>query len=237
MKKVWKLSLFCLILYPLTCSALLVTLYGSRNYKLDPKHRHILSVEDYRKWEYGDLVYFFNVDRPFDTRTGIYGEFKPRISFSKVFRREFTMCGLTKDVLLASEINFSGTGFRAYLYGLGFTFDVPYFDVLGLNVYARNNPTLKGATWQVTPVWSYKLELGKLTFWTYGNCDFAGSEGSTYRSNQLYDPRFVIDLGKLFNCKEGAIWGGIRWEYWRHARGGDETENVPQVLLVWKLQN
>ena len=134
-------------------------------------------------------------------------------------------------MLLAAPIN-TGSNFRAYLYGAGLDFDLPGFAFLQLNVYLRDDASLPGSTWQITPVWLYPFSAGAAKLSLGGFMDYAGAEGGS-RANLLIVPQLLLDLGALWQLP-GALYAGVEYSYWRNKFGlARLTEQVVQPMIKW----
>lgn len=229
-----KTLFFILLLLSITCAAATqVKLITGGTYNIDDAHRETFRFDQSNKWAYGDSLFFLEASNALADGTSLYTEWSPRLSLSKVSGHKIRV-GIIKDILIATQVNFSGTNFRAYLYGLGFALQVPYFKALGINVYNRNNPNLHGNTYQLTPYWYLPFNIKNCRFAFFGHADIAGSEGTTYRANQLFQPRLLLDVGNFFK-HPNRVWGGVRWTYWHHIRGTDPSENVLEAMIMWNI--
>ncbi len=197
----------------------------------------IITIEHSSAWKYGDNFFFFDMSQPFDTGSGIYGEWHPRLSFSKMSGSSMSF-SFVKDVLLATEINISNGG-RVYLYGAGFDLDIPHFQFFSLNFYMRNDPGLDGeTTYQISPAWNIPFNIAGAGFQFRGFLDYVGSTGDegewNYReSNLLMQPQLLLDLGN-FSDKPGNLFVGVEYQYWTNKYGlKDIDENYVQVMGKW----
>lgn len=206
-------------------------LYGQGYELADPADQTIITLDHASAWTYGDNFFFFDITQPFDTNTGIYGEWHPRLSMGKMFHSDMSF-GPVKDVLLASELNV-GNGFRAYLYGVGFDLDIPHFNFFSLNMYIRNNPAIEGDTsFQISPAWNIPFNLGQAAFSFQGFLDYATSEGNGV-GNLLTQPQLLLDVGN-FQGKPGNLYVGMEYQYWSNKFGIDGIdENVAQFIAKW----
>lgn len=81
-----------------------IYLYYGENYKYAAHpNETTLKFQNIATFSLGDSYFFFSIENPFDTGTTIYGRWDPRLSFGKIFRKNFVM-GPVTDVLLAGEI-------------------------------------------------------------------------------------------------------------------------------------
>ncbi|MCP4292215.1 MAG: DUF5020 family protein [bacterium] len=217
-------------------------LYGSQNQKVvfnpdsgmlegEDQDMTTITIEHSSAWNYGDNFFFFDMNQPFDTNSGIYGEWHPRLSFGKISGNDLSFA-FVKDVLLATELNISEGG-RVYLYGAGFDLDIPHFQFLSLNFYIRNNPAIEEeTTFQISPAWNIPFALGSAQFEFRGFLDYAGSAGSS-EANLLTQPQLLLDLGS-FNGKTGSFYAGVEYIYWSNKYGiKDIDENYVQLMGKW----
>lgn len=235
MHRVWSTVIFLLIsgapvAHAAEWSSTNLQILHGVGYELGPRERTLLTFEHASGWAGGDHFFFFDVTEPTGRETDLYGEWQPRLSFSKLTGRE-PWAGVVKDVLLAGQLNF-GKGFRAYLVGIGFDLDLPGFSFFQVNVYARDENLRSGQTWQITPAWLFPFTLGE-THWQFtGFVDWAGSEGDG-KSNVQAQPQLLLDLGTWFGSLD-QLQIGIEYQYWRNKFGVDGvTENAPEAMLKW----
>lgn len=208
-------------------------LYGG-GFKLGNADRSTITIEHANAWKYGDTFFFLDVNDPeIDRRgskTGLYAELSPRFSIGKITKKDLSF-PFVKDVLVATTLEM-GEGSHNYLYGVGLSLDLPKFTFADLNIYVRNDPKEKGATYQITPVWSLPFKVGsaKLVFEGFG--DFAGSEGNLAFNIDL-QPRLLLDLGNFWGAPD-CIYGGTEVIYWHNKFGVKGVEEIaPQVMVKW----
>jgi nucleoside-specific outer membrane channel protein Tsx len=164
------------------------------------------------------------------TTTSLYSEFSPRLSLGKISGKKLAF-GPVKDVLLAGTVEM-GNGFHNYLYGVGFSLDLPKFAFFDLNVYVRNALGQKGTTYQITPAWALPFSIGSAKLMFEGFADIAGSEG-TAKSNIDFQPRLLLDVGNYMGSPD-SIWLGVEYIYWHNKFGVDGVdEYAPQAMLKW----
>lgn len=207
-------------------------LYGA-GFELEREKAETLTLEWINGWAYGDNFAFMDI-RPLRGDSSFYGEWSPRLSFSKTNGKDFS-AGPVGDVLLSGTLE-KGEGFTNYLIGGGADLDVPGFNFVQTHGYLRENPDLSGTTWQVTVVWNATFETGPAHWMFNGYFDWAGSEGkqgtSAYeKQNFLMQPQLLLDAGRLAGRKE-RVYVGIEWWYWHNKFGipGVE-ESVVQAMM------
>lgn len=205
-------------------------------------NRSTITVEHADAWKYGDNFVFFDITngevnrKGTDKKTSIYGELSPRLSLGKISGQDLSFL-FVKDVLLAGTLEVDGGGgggFHNYLYGLGFSLNLPKFNFADLNVYVRNDTNQSGVTYQITPCWQLPFAVGKADFVFEGFADIAGPEGDL-SFNVDFQPRLLLDLGKLWE-KPGNLYLGTEVMIWHNKYGfKGVNEFVPQAMVKWVL--
>jgi nucleoside-specific outer membrane channel protein Tsx len=205
-------------------------------------NRSTITVEHADAWKYGDNFFFFDITngeftrRGTDKKTSIYGELSPRLSLGKISGQDLSYL-FVKDLLLAGTLEVdggAGGGFHNYLYGLGFSLNLPKFNFADLNVYVRNDTNQSGVTYQITPVWQVPFTVGKADFVFEGFSDIAGPEGDL-SFNIDFQPRLLLDLGKVWD-KPGNLYFGTELMIWHNKFGfKGVNEFAPQAMLKWVL--
>lgn len=206
--------------------------YGT-SFELGDENRSLMTFEHANGWTYGDNFFFFdveNAERDGDsTQTNLYGEFSPRLSAGKILKKDLSF-SIVKDVLLAGTIEM-GSGFHNYLYGVGFSLNIPKFSYFDLNVYIRDNQNQSGTTYQITPVWGLPFNLGPLKMLFEGFADIAGEEGDN-SSNIDFQPRLFVDVGNFWGTPD-SLFVGTEYIYW-HNKYGIKGLNEHNATLAVK---
>ena len=117
----------------------LTYLYG-KNFEVDSDEQQTVTFEHASGLSFGDTFLFVDfIDyRDWDgDDDGLYGEFSPRFSASKIGDVDASF-GPIKDVLVATTYEFGKGDVESLLYGIGFDLDVPGFDFFQLNFYYRD---------------------------------------------------------------------------------------------------
>ncbi len=201
-------------------------------YRVGDRNRTVITTEHAHGHAYGDNFIFVDWIWPHDGKPTFYGEFAPRISMSKVFNTDLS-AGPIKDFLLSGMIEKPNHRKVRYLYGGAVDFNVQGFKFFKTNLYVRDNPDLRGKTWQVTLVWNRPFQIGNTSWVAEGFADFAGAEGRT-QPHQFIVPRFLLDVGKIAGHQEGKLWAGVEYSYWHNKFGIDGvTESHPQLQVKW----
>lgn len=211
-----------------------VQLLRGWDYEVGDSQRTIFTFEHASGWEYGDNFLFIDYTNPqgSDDGTNLYGEFGPRLSFSKMSGNDIGF-GPVSDVLLAGQIEM-GEDIAVHLYGLGFDLDVPGFDFTSLNAYVRDDTNLDGSTWQVTLAWGTRFPVGSTNWLFKGHIDIAGEEGGK-GSNINSAPQLLLDVGEFWGASD-RLYAGLEYQYWQNKFGIDGVdEHNPQAMVLWKL--
>jgi nucleoside-specific outer membrane channel protein Tsx len=147
----------------------------------------------------------------------------------KIFDQKFEL-GPIKDVLLAGTYEFGEGDVESYLIGPGFDLDIPGFDYFQLNFYKRYNDGHRAGygAWQITPVWSYTIPVGKSDILIDGFMDWVvdNKQSNTkgdYHSNLHFNPQIKYDLGKAMNLPDRQLYVGIEYDYWTNKYGINDT--------------
>lgn len=210
-----------------------IQLLQGGNYKLGEQNRTLVTVEHFNRWTYGDFFMFVDGTRYEGGDTTIYGELSPRFSLSKISGHDLST-GLIDDIFISTMLEHGTEGRKTYLYGGAANFNIPHFQFFTANLYRRDNPDIDGATWQTTVAWKRPAKIGAADVLFEGFADFAGNEGSTYKSNQLIVPRFLVDVGALTGNSRSKLYAGVEWQYWHNKAGiSGITESVPQFQIKW----
>ncbi len=208
-------------------------LYGN-GYELGDNTRSTLTFEHANGWKYGDNFFFLDVINPLkdgqDSTNDLYAEFSPRLSISKISGKDLSFA-FVKDVLLAGTLEM-GIYSHNYLYGVGFSLDLPKFAFADINIYVRDNPNESGQTYQITPVWALPFTVGSAKMLFEGFADIAGSEGTT-EFNIDFQPRLLLDVGNFWGASD-SLWAGVEYIYWHNKFGIDGVdESLPQAMVKW----
>ena len=208
-------------------------LHGN-GFELGETHRTTITFEHANAWAYGDNFMFVDIVQRDDVGLQLYGEWYPRLSMSKVLNRNLSN-RVFKDIFLVGGLNHStlpeGDPFKAYLLGIGTTFNLPVAGVLNLNVMAQKHDQEKTTGIQVTPSWSIPFRIGNLDFRFDGFLDWVSASSSGGKPFILAQPQLLLDIGKLTNTGKG-IFLGIEYFYWRNKFGIDGVnDNAAQVML------
>ena len=228
-----------LVVGPLNASELIrfhtenLQLLHGFDYEVGDRERTIITFEHANAFTYGDMFLFTDFTLGDDRQRGVYGEFSPRLSLTRMTGQNWSF-GPVNDVLIAGTYEFGDEGLERFLIGGAVDLDVPGFTFLRLQAYHRDDPTRPGSTWQGTVIWNRPFEVGGQRFLAEGVADFAGSEGAGV-ANQLIVPRLLWNL-PLGSDQSSPLYLGIEHQYWNNKFGIDGVvENVTQIQLKWVL--
>lgn len=233
-----KIKMISLLLLFLVCNSYAWTSISAiegDGYKNEDKQQWRLRLDHMSQFKYGDTFLFFRAQNPTNKNTIMYGEFAPRLSLSKVFDSNISYKNIS-DTFLAGQLNYSGTGFRAYLIGAGINLQLPYFKAFQLNFYKRKNPAFKDSTYQITPMWLLPFKINDIQLSYSGFLDYIGPEGGR-KTNLLSRSQILVDLGELTGKKSKTLYLGPRFSYWRNKQGlSGINEHVLEFMLRWMLE-
>jgi nucleoside-specific outer membrane channel protein Tsx len=182
----------------------------------------------------------------------IYGEWYSSLSLSKLTGSKFEW-GVIRDLNLTGGINYgsknNGPNPRVLLFGPTVDFNVPGFIFFNVDLLAYKDssrfagaPNTDETTWQITPSWLAKFNIGP-TKWAFtGHIDWIGKRclvgpnGCTGRAVEtLAQPEIRLDVGDLFG-KSDTIYIGMKYNYWKNKFGFEGlNERNPQIQLDWKF--
>jgi nucleoside-specific outer membrane channel protein Tsx len=209
-------------------------LYG-RNWKLGPATKDILTLEHADGWSRGDNYLFIDVSHiaaQENKDTGIYGEWQPRLSLSKIIGKDLS-AGIFADVLETNRLAF-GNGFLAVLNGIAVDLKLPGFAFFHQHAFLRNDINLPGVTWQLTTEWAVPIEIKAVRLVQDGFVHFIGPEGGTH-FNIIAQPQLLLDVGRFAHYVDQVFIGTeVDLRYNEFGITG-QNEVVPQAMVEWKL--
>jgi nucleoside-specific outer membrane channel protein Tsx len=204
----------------------------------------IITVTHADGWAYGSNFFFLDTlvtEYGQPSQTNLYGEAYSSLSFGKILGKNLSF-GIFKDlnatigVNAGENLDSSQSGVRTVLYGATVQFNLPFFKFFNVDIlnHVPLEPTMKGASIQVTPVWNLPFSIAN-TKWSFeGFADFIGSKTNASHI-VLTQPQLRLDVGDLWG-ETGHFYVGIEYQYWHNKYGiKGLNDNVPQALLVWKF--
>ena len=216
-----------------------LTALAGNDFKVDPARQATLTLEHASSWSWGDLFFFTDLThfRGSNQNESYYGEFSPRLSFSKLSGKQIGI-GPVKDVLLAATQEFGKGDVASSLVGPGFDLDIPGFDFFQLNLYRRMpNGNRDGKSIQVTPVWSVSMPLAGSELIFDGFMDWNLVDDRSYESNLHFNPQLKYDLSRRLGLGKKKLLLGIEYSYWKNKYGIKSTpafntdQNVFSLLI------
>ncbi len=211
-------------------------LYGA-NFELGDGSRGTITLEHVSGWTYGDNFFFLDITNPVEEKTratSVYGQWNPRLSLSKLTGTGIS-AGPIGDLLITGELGFGG-GVREYLYGAGLDLKLPGFAYFAINFWVRDDASIDGITYQISPYWMLPIDLGPVKLQFGGFLDFAGPEGegeSRKESFLITQPYLLLDIGN-FAKSPGMLFMGVEYAHWTNEYGiKGINENVPQAMVKW----
>ncbi|NOQ81080.1 MAG: hypothetical protein GQ548_00970 [Methylophaga sp.] len=209
-------------------------LHGN-HFKLGDKSRTLLTFEHADGWRYGENFFFVELIDREDTSTEVYGEFYPRLSWSKITGQTPSL-PLFKDFSLVAGINAGNLPkadpYKAYLFGAGISFNIPHMDFLTVDIQAFKAENVHTTGVQITPVWSMPFDIGSLHFLFKGYAEWQSDKATGGSSSLLTQPQLLLDVGQLFG-QNNKIYAGIEYHYWHNKFGiKGLTEKVPQAMMM-----
>jgi nucleoside-specific outer membrane channel protein Tsx len=192
-----------------------------------------LTLEGFSAWPYGDVYFFVDfLHGDFvgagGIRDRIYAELIPRLSLSRLAGRRVG-AGVLRDVLVAAEFNRGGQGFVANMAGIGFDLAVPGVQVLGLNLYYRDD-NFDAPSYQATLVWHAPFDAGPVGLALDGFADLYGTDATAW--NLMTQPQLLVDVGRPLGLGATWLWVGTEWYLHRTDAG---LASVPQAMAkaIW----
>jgi nucleoside-specific outer membrane channel protein Tsx len=200
-----------------------------------------VTLNQFSTWEKGDSFLFADLSRGRvgggNEFTDAYVEWHPRVFVNQLLGQKDPVLGFIRNWGLASEINL-GSGFYAYMAGLGLDLQIPGFAVAGVNLYYRYD-NFNEHGWQVSPFWTVPFGLGPVDFLFTGFIDVNGlhNKQTGDRGYEVWSqPELLVDVLGLVGGPKGKLHAGVEW--WYHSQSvGDfkETSSVPQAMVQWTV--
>jgi nucleoside-specific outer membrane channel protein Tsx len=197
-----------------------------------------LTFNSFSTWEWGDSFFFADLTRGQtggQDATSVYAEWHPRLFLNGFLKEKKPLFGVVRNWGLAGEVN-QGSGFYAYLAGLGVDFVAPKGWVLGLNVYYRYDKFAENQ-WQVSPFWTVPFALGKVPFLFTGFVDVNGTRSGGSEGVEVWaQPELLVDVLAPFGGKSNRLYFGVEW-YLHSVNAGttDTLTSAPQVMGQWVI--
>ena len=222
---------------PLWQSNNIYLLHGM-GYEVGSDEQTTITLEHSSEWSLGDLFIFTDLTKYRDSNQGdgVYGEFSPRLSLSKITSTDFNK-GFIKDLLITSTIEFGKGDVESFMIGPAIDFNIPGFDYFNLNIYQHFTTNDRdGETIQITPVWRITQELGSSKLIFEGFIDWNINNDGNYHSNIHINPRLKYALNKT-----ASTMIGLEYSYWENKYGiknslsFDSNQSAISLFLNYKF--
>jgi len=205
------------------------------HFELGSERRNSITLEHADGWTFGENFAFIEIIHRSDIGTEYYGEFYPRLSWSKITGGSPSI-SLLKDISLVAGINLSNKPehdpFKAYLLGVGMQFYVPNMDYFQIDIFSFKSDNTESTGIQISPVWSVPFQIGSLHFKFKGFIDWQSKKATGGESFILAQPQLLLDIGRLAGQAD-QVYAGIEYSYWHNKFGiKGLTEKVPQAMLM-----
>ncbi len=204
-----------------------LTLLQGKDYEVGDNEKTVATFEFASGNSWGDQFFFLDYLSSENGDRQTYFEWSPRYHLMTIEQSRL------KALFIATTIessNFSGengssNSFTNYLFGLGASFELPYFNFTKLNVYRRNNEQ-SADNYQTTFSWA--VPIGDLYY--DGFIDWT-STSKDKRSSLNFTSQLKYNLGDLFST-ENRIYIGIEYVYWRNKFGIKDVDEKNVNLLL-----
>lgn len=177
-----------------------------------------------------------------------YTEWYPTVNLSNLQSRE-PWSGAVRDVGFIAGINAEGDpDVLKLLPGLRLSWNVPGFVFFNTDYtlmldrsdgLAQGGAPATGDQAMFDISWGKAFTLGGHAFWFTGHIEYISGtyteNGARVRDWILAQPQLGWDLGKwLFNV-ENQLFLGIEYQYWKNKLGANESDNTPQLWVMWRI--
>ena len=197
----------------------LTGLYGE-NYEVGTEDRTTLTAEYAAKLKYSDV--FFFVDQQWDGNDddSTYFELAPRLSLGEITGQNLSF-GPVKDVLIATTWEHNAghganTEFNNFLYGVGFSLDIPYTQYANVNFYKADNDLTKD-DYQMTITYAVPFKIGSEEFLADAFLDWSTAEDD-HASELNWTSQYKWNVGKHISPKT-KLYVGIEHSVWNNKFG------------------
>ena len=213
----------------------LTGLYGE-NYELGTEDRTTLTAEYAAKLKYADV--FFFVDQQWDGNDddSTYLELAPRLSLGEVTGKKLAF-GPVKDVLIATTWEHNAghgnnTEFNNFLYGIGFSLDIPYTQYANINFYRANNDLSKD-DYQMTITYGIPFKIGSEEFLADAFLDWSTAENEPGHKSELnWTSQYKWNVGKHISPTT-KLYVGVEHSVWNNKFGSNVRQNDVSALVKY----
>lgn len=195
-----------------------VTLLRGNNYQVGDSNRTVFTFEYAAAYNWGDSFLFIDRLQSDNGDKETYAEISPRFQISSYKNAAF------ENIYIATTAEV-GENFTHYLIGLGTKLNIPHFTFFNVNIYYRNNDSVKNSQ-QVTLNWA--VPIGALSY--DGFIDYVPSSGST-NSSMNFTSQLKYDVAKHLNLRT-SLYLGFEYAYWRNKFGIEGVDEKNLNLLI-----
>jgi nucleoside-specific outer membrane channel protein Tsx len=207
-----------------------------------------ITLNTFSTWEWGDSFFFADLTRGQfggEDATNVYAEWHPRLFLNSFLKDKKPLFGVVRRWGLAGEINLGGggappgygSGFYAYLAGLGVDFVAPKGWVLGMNVYYRYDKFAENQ-WQLSPFWTVPFSIAKVPLVFTGFFDLNGTKSLADEAGVEFwaQPQLLVDVLAPFGGKANRLYVGVEWYLHGYYAGPTDTlTSAPQIMAQWTI--
>lgn len=205
-------------------------LYGE-NYEVGTDIRKTVTLEYAAKYSYADVFMF--MDRQWQTNhtNSTYSEVAPRLSLGEITGKNLSV-GPVKDVLIATtwEANREhNNNFDNFLYGVGFSFDVPYTQYVNLNLYRAHNDKISD-DYQMTLTYGIPFSIKNEDFLVDAFLDWSTAEND-HASELNWTSQYKWNVGKHISPNT-RLYVGVEHSIWNNKFGikGVDQHDVSALI-------
>src|SRR5690606_6716431 len=207
-------------------------LYGE-NYEqvFSPEDIQIAVTLEYAaKVRYADVFCFVDRGRTDADAKSTYFELAPRLSLGEVTGKDLSF-GPVKDVLVATTWEADSSNFDNFLYGIGFSLDIPYTQYANINFYKAENELQKD-DYQMTITYAVPFKIGGEEFLADAFLDWSTAEGSDHKSELNWTSQYKWNVGKHIS-PDTKLYVGVEHSVWNNKYGSNKDQNDVSVLVKY----
>lgn len=208
-------------------------LYGE-NYKSpfasgDEKiEQSTITAEYAAGFKYGDFFAFADRSNNDSEGNSTYFEVAPRLSLGAVSGTKLEV-GPIKDVLVATTWE-GGSSFNNYLYGIGFSLDIPYTKYANINFYKAENE-LTEDDYQLTITYAIPFKVGSEEFLVDAFLDWSTAE-SDHKSELNWTSQYKWNVGKHISPTT-KLYVGVEHSLWNNKYGTNIRQNDVSAMVKY----
>lgn len=207
-------------------------LYGE-NYEqvFSPEEKQTTVTLEYAaKVKYADVFFFVDRARTDADAKSTYFELAPRLSLGEVTGKDLSF-GPVKDVLVATTWEADSSNFDNFLYGIGFSLDIPYTQYANINFYKAENELQKD-NYQMTITYAVPFKIGGEEFLADAFLDWSTAEGSDHKSELNWTSQYKWNVGKHIS-PDTKLYVGVEHSVWNNKYGSNKDQNDVSVLVKY----